>query len=140
MKTFLLSIFAVLSLCVLAPSVMFAQSGTSTSSPQPELNNGRKWKANQETTTAIRNMMQLVQSHSGDNIESYRALKGKLQKELQYIFENCSMKGKAHDQLHSYIVPLRDLIKQLDQDELSELRKSNAGLEAHLSRYATIFE
>jgi hypothetical protein len=74
-----------------------------------QLDNGKKWVANPETTTGIKNMQEILSGAAGQD----KDLKAGLENEFQLIFKNCTMKGEAHNQLHNYLLPLKDKLKDL---------------------------
>ena len=77
------------------------------SQPKVQLDNGKKWKANPETITGINNMLGLVQDGI-DGKKELATLHEPLQLEFKTIFEKCTMKGESHDQLHNFLLPLKD--------------------------------
>ncbi|NJN26916.1 MAG: hypothetical protein HC819_13510 [Cyclobacteriaceae bacterium] len=79
-----------------------------------ELNDGKKWTANPETTQGIDAMIGQVEAYkSGDDIS---LLKEKLENEFKMIFQQCTMTGEAHEQLHNYLIPLKGKISRLGVD------------------------
>jgi uncharacterized protein YxeA len=102
-----------------------------------QLDNGTKWKANSETTQGINSMITMIDrfNESGDNGE-YSNLKADLESEYKLIFKNCTMTGAAHDQLHSYLMPLKDIIDQLEEPQPETILL----LDDHLQMYFEYFE
>ncbi len=104
------------------------------------LNNGEKWSANTETIEGVHNMMKLVDNNFESN-EDYQQLASDLGSEKSNIFDKCSMKGEAHDNLHSFLMPLIDKIDQLE--ESSEVDKSieiTNDIKIHLNEFDYFFE
>lgn len=101
------------------------------------LNGEERWIANNETTAGIKAMEELTQSfqHSED-IASYKMLKTQLESELATIFKKCTMKGEAHDQLHNYLLPLKERINKL---ELSDVSASKTIVE-EMKMYLLVYE
>ena len=67
------------------------------------LDNGKLWLANQETTIGVNNMIELMSTFTEkDSVESYGKLTEQLKSEFTTIFEKCTMKGEAHNQLHNF--------------------------------------
>lgn len=85
-----------------------------------ELNNGEKWKVNDEMIPAIRNMEKDINDFSTVEQKDYEALAEKLQKNINLLTSSCTMKGKAHDELHKWLLPYIDMVK-----ELSEAKNNN---------------
>lgn len=77
-----------------------------------QLDNGKKWKANAETITGINNMSSLVQNGIAGKIEAVK-LYDSLQVEFKTIFDKCTMTGESHNQLHNYLIPLKDELEKL---------------------------
>jgi len=82
------------------------------------LNNGSKWIANPETITGINNMIAIL----GNPVEEERVIlyvaRGQqLMEEFKLLVANCTMTGEAHDQLHNYILPLKEKIELLSNCE-----------------------
>lgn len=102
-----------------------------------ELDSGKKWKANPETITGISNMLALVQDGITGKKEA-STLYEPLQFEFKTIFEKCTMKGESHNQLHNFLLPLKD--------ELEKLKKGNISIEslkemqAYLLTFKNYFE
>ncbi|MBW6483676.1 MAG: heme-binding domain-containing protein [Vicingaceae bacterium] len=83
-----------------------------------KLNDGKKWIANPETITGINNMIAIL----GDPVEEERVIlyvaRGQqLMEEFKLLVSNCTMTGEAHDQLHNYILPLKEKIELLSNCE-----------------------
>lgn len=92
-----------------------------------QLDNGKKWKANAETTTGINNMSSLVQNGIAGKIESVK-LYDSLQTEFKTIFDKCTMTGESHNQLHNYLIPMKGQLEKLkagntDTEILQEMQE-----------------
>jgi len=89
-----------------------------------ELNNGEKWKVDANMITHIRNMENDVISFAKVEQKDYKSLSEKLQSNIDLLTSNCTMKGKAHDELHKWLLPYIDLVKSLyeakDETEASK--------------------
>jgi hypothetical protein len=89
-----------------------------------ELNNGEKWKVDANMITHIRNMENDVISFAKVEQKDYKSLAEKLQSNIDLLTSNCTMKGKAHDELHKWLLPYIDLVKELleakDETEASK--------------------
>jgi len=81
-----------------------------------KLDNGNKWVANPETTEGIVNMQSLVDAYLGGGDTDVQALRTSLETEFSTIFEKCTMKGEAHEQLHNYLLPIKAMLKNLDEN------------------------
>jgi hypothetical protein len=106
-----------------------------------QLNNGTKWQANPETTTGINNMIQILSDfQEGENASDYVMLKKNLEAEFTMIFEKCTMTGDAHDQLHNYLMPLKDLLAKLESSDAIVSSTVVADTDEHLQLYGEYFE
>lgn len=80
-----------------------------------ELNNGKKWKVDENMLVHIRNMEKDVNSFSNAEQKGYQSFAKKLQPEIDLLTSNCTMNGKAHDELHKWLLPYIDLVKELSE-------------------------
>ena len=80
-----------------------------------ELNNGEKWKVDANMITHIRNMENDVISFAKVEQKDYKSLSEKLQSNIDLLTSNCTMKGKAHDELHKWLLPYMDLVKEFSE-------------------------
>lgn len=80
-----------------------------------ELNNGKKWKVNDEMMPAIINMEKDINVFASAEKKDYKSLAEKLQKNIGLLTSNCTMKGKAHDELHKWLLPYIALVKKLSE-------------------------
>ena len=105
------------------------------------LNEGSLWDANVETTAGVQNMMALMDSFTEkETVKSYNSLKGSLEKEFMSILTNCTMEGESHNQLHTYLVPMKDAFKGLASDDLTVCKESFDKLNNRLGEYKTYFK
>ena len=104
------------------------------------LNHGKKWQANPETTSGIKNMQEIVNAFSkNSSLEEYQEFKTKLEAEFTTIFQKCTMKGEAHEQLHNYLKPMIPIFDGLVSNQ-TETRQENLNkLKKHLTTYSTYF-
>jgi hypothetical protein len=78
-----------------------------------ELNNGEKWKVDANMITHIRNMENDINSFANVKQKDFKSIAEKLQSNIDLLTSNCTMKGKAHDELHKWLLPYIDLAKEL---------------------------
>jgi hypothetical protein len=90
-----------------------------------ELNNGEKWKVDANMITHIRNMENDVNSFAKVEQKDYKSLAEKLQSNIDLLTSNCTMKGKAHDELHKWLLPYIDMVNELSEtkDETEALNQ-----------------
>lgn len=79
------------------------------------LNNGEKWKIDSNMIVHIRNMENEVVACAKVEKKDYKSLAEKLQSTIDLLTSNCTMKGKAHDELHKWLLPYIDLVKELSE-------------------------
>ena len=101
------------------------------------LDNGKKWKANPETIEGINKMQTLISNAKTENAVA-ASLKTPLTTEFQTIFDKCTMTGEAHNQLHNYLVPIKDNLQKLENE--SEANQALANIENHLRTFENYFE
>lgn len=76
------------------------------------LNNGQRWIADDVARKAISDLQELTNALSDDPI----LLKQSLLQRMNRLFQECTMKGEADKQLHNFLIPLIDKIKQLNEN------------------------
>jgi hypothetical protein len=106
-----------------------------------DLNNGNPWSANIETTEGIGNMVVLVDSFTDtESVEAYSILSNHLSSTLNTILKECTMDGEAHNNLHTYLYPMFDMIEGIGSTDLETCKVSYSELKAQLSEYPNYFE
>ena len=105
------------------------------------LNEGQPWEANQETTEGISTIETIVvQTTYPEDTAAFTALESELRKEYKLIFKRCTMKGEAHNQLHSYLMPLSEKMGRLAKGEYTEREEAYQEVVEHLELYSTYFK
>ena len=106
-----------------------------------ELNNGEKWKVDANMITHIRNMENDVISFAKVEQKDYKSLSEKLQSNIYLLTSNCTLKGKAHDELHKWLVPYIDLVKELSEakDE-TEASKQYENIQTSFTTFNQYFQ
>lgn len=98
-------------------------------SEQLVLNNGEKWKVNEEMMPFILESEQLVLDF---DVTEYMELAENLMELNKKLISSCTMDGPSHDELHKWLHPHIDLLKKLKAQEdrdssdkvLSEIKDS----------------
>lgn len=80
-----------------------------------ELNNGEKWQVDANMINHIRNMENDINSFANVEQKDFKSLAEKLQSNIDLLTSNCTMKGKAHDELHKWLLPYIDMVKELSE-------------------------
>lgn len=106
-----------------------------------ELNDGEKWKANAETTSGINQMIEVCKEFTENpTIEDYQDLSQNLGEIKSEILNQCTMKGPAHDNLHSFLMPLIGQIKSLkSESDLTNANEIFETIQLHLAQYDIYF-
>jgi len=79
-----------------------------------ELNNGEKWTVDKDMMVHIRNMEKDVVAFGKNTGKDYATLAKKLLANIDLLTSNCTMTGKAHDELHKWLLPYIDLVGELE--------------------------
>ncbi len=85
-----------------------------------ELNNGAKWKVVSEMMAHIRNMesdINLFSETKPTELKDFTQLGTNLQKNIDLLTSNCTMEGKAHDELHKWLLPYIDMVDKLNKSK-----------------------
>ena len=82
-----------------------------------QLNDGEKWKVDDNMMRHIRNMEKDVIKFDKENGANYSLLADKLKANIELLTSNCTMKGKAHDELHKWLVPFIELVDAFSKDK-----------------------
>lgn len=88
-----------------------------------ELDKGKKWKVKDEMLIHIRNMEKEVHSFASSKTKDYKSLAKNLQASIGLLTSNCTMTGKAHDELHKWLLPYIELIGNLSTSKNEEFQK-----------------
>tara|TARA_R110000850_G_scaffold24110_3_gene70956 strand:+ start:1038 stop:1463 length:426 start_codon:yes stop_codon:yes gene_type:complete len=96
------------------------------------LNNGERWEANPETNEGIQKMINLVADFDQQNGD-YATLQTSLQTDFRDIFRKCTMTGEAHEQLHNYLLPLKEKLEKVSPENIKEIL-------SYLHTYKNYFE
>ena len=109
-----------------------------------QLNNDAKWMANPETTAGVEKMQaqfaEFKEMNLPENLTNYKQLSAGLNTTMQGIFDQCTMKGAAHDELHDFLVPIKGNITTLGGDDLEAASKAYSDLQRQLSQFENYFE
>ena len=104
------------------------------------LNNGEKWQANPETHEGFTRMEAIIQEELSANEETNcMQVKEKLIAEYDYILKECTMTGEAHDQLHNYLMPLSEYIKELNTTDQTICRNTMKKIDNYIADYKNYF-
>lgn len=89
---------------------------------QLSLNNGEKWKVNEEMVPHIEKSQKVLENLEGDN---FSELAEDMMEHTNKLIKSCAMDGPSHDELHKWLHPHIELIKKLktekDQQKAEEI-------------------
>ena len=93
-----------------------------------QLNNGEKWKVDDNMMLHIRNMEKDIIHFDQEKSTNYSLLADKLKTNIDLLTSNCTMKGQAHDELHKWLVPYIELVdlfsKEKSANQFTEIQNS----------------
>ena len=106
-----------------------------------ELVNNEKWEVNKEMMVHIKNMESDIQATSNQSGPNYVELGSKLNTHIGLLTSNCTMTGKAHDELHKWLLPFIDLVKSLNAAN-SEEKQQQAfeAIQESMNEFNTYFK
>ena len=81
------------------------------------LDNGKKWKVAPEMLQFIRNMELSINDFSvkeNPTTKDYQQLAELIDSNIRSLTSNCTMQGKAHDELHKWLLPFISLSEDFD--------------------------
>jgi|JI71714B2RNA_FD_contig_51_100778_length_1377_multi_2_in_0_out_0_2 hypothetical protein len=106
-----------------------------------ELNEGNKWKVDEQMMVYLRAMEKAVEAYTGDGADSFDTLAIFLQEQTNGLTSNCTMEGKPHDELHKWLLPYMELVTSMQgaKDETQQ-RAILLQLNASFTELNTYFE
>lgn len=82
-----------------------------------KLNDGKKWKINQEMMVHIDDMKTQVSKFSKGNKKDYAALGKSLTENTNLLTSSCTMTGESHNELHKWLHPYIEIVGELSEAE-----------------------
>lgn len=101
-----------------------------------ELNGQQKWHVNEDMMPHLRTSFKLIEGYDSKKT-SHTTLAEDLAIEKDLFVGKCSMEGKAHDMLHTWLVPYMELIEVL---KMQSDEKEAARIYADLIQAKMLFE
>lgn len=97
-----------------------------------ELNDGKKWVVDKPMMAHIRNLEKAVQDFEKQPGGDQAALAQDIQQNLGRLVTSCTMEGKAHDELHKWLMPFLGVTAEyskateplVQQAKLQEIQES----------------
>jgi len=115
-RKFFWNLLLILGLALGPIACSSSRSGSTHPHPSPpgpyaslELNHGKKWVVDKPMMAHIRTMEKAVHDFEGTPRRDHAALAAAIQDSLGRLVTNCTMKGKAHDELHKWLMPFLGL-------------------------------
>lgn len=106
-----------------------------------ELVNNEKWEVNKEMMVHIKNMESDIEAVSNQSSPNYEELGSKLDENIGLLTSNCTMTGKAHDELHKWLHPFIDLVKELNAaDSKEDQKQSFEAIQESMNEFNTYFK
>ena len=81
-----------------------------------ELNKGEKWLVNEEMKPFVRKGEELVNTYIQEGKTDYKTLSEQLKDQNNQLIKSCTMDGKSHDELHKWLHPHLELVKELENE------------------------
>jgi len=105
------------------------------------LNNGAKWEADQHTLVMVGDMKSALSDFEKAGEKNYHVLADSLTRQLSILVAGCTMKGPAHDELHKWLIPFTENVKNLaSAHEASVARGEVDAIEKRLNEFDNFFE
>ena len=104
-----------------------------------ELNNGRKWKADEATKKNVAAMMHLMSDSSYADVAKRKELHANLQSKIDTLVGQCRMKGVEHDVLHVWLGRVLQDMKEI-KEEGNEFSEAYVVLKKDIESFYAFFE
>lgn len=91
------------------------QIGTEANIYDIEIENNQKWVVIEDMMVYIHNMDNDIQSTGNAETLDLDGLGEKLDANIELLTSNCTMSGKAHDELHKWLVPFIGLVTEMNE-------------------------
>ena len=111
-----------------------------TSSETIALNNGEKWKVNEEMKPFIVKSEAVLEAYVKNNGTDYKKLAQDIKDQNSLLIKSCTMEGPSHDELHKWLHPHLELVERLGEiDNPEKAKVMVAELEASYQMYHEYF-
>jgi hypothetical protein len=77
------------------------------------LNQGGKWKVNTEMLPHLLRMEDRLRTFEQSKEKDFKDFGEKSQQDLDLLIASCTMKGESHEQLHKWLIPHIQLVKDM---------------------------
>lgn len=82
-----------------------------------ELDNGEKWKVNEEMKPHVVAAEEEFNRFVAEGDTDFDVLAEKLKGHNKELIESCTMEGKSHDELHKWLHPHLELVKEMAESD-----------------------
>ena len=104
------------------------------------LNDGEKWKVNEEMMPPITNIEVHINTFVLSNQKDYSLLATDLQEDINSLISSCTMKGKSHDELHKWLVPFIGSVNELAEAGDDVVAEKFEAVQASMATFNEYFE
>jgi hypothetical protein len=113
-----LALFSLLFSCSGKPTnksvnTVTIQEQQATEADLPSLNQGERWMVNAEMKPFIQTGRELVETYIKSSDTGFLQLAAQLKTQDDQLIASCTMSGQSHDELHKWLHPHLNLVKQL---------------------------
>lgn len=130
--------------------LLCALAGLAVAQPHPpplqtaslglELDGGQRWVVDGAMMAQLRSMESDLVTFQGIRPDDYRKLAGRLEKQLARLVAGCTMTGKAHDELHKWLIPYMAEVKAfVKDDDIATLKARQKSLRSSFEVFNTYF-
>ena len=123
-------------------TILFVSAcGSKQTTVDIELNNGMKWKVNEEMKPHIEEGNTILTVYLENEGSDYKELAESLKIQNDKLIQSCNMKGKSHDELHKWLHPHMKLIRDLSKANNGQVAAPLiAQIEQSFKTYKNYFE
>lgn len=106
-----------------------------------QMDNGKKWKVNDDMMVHIQNMEKDVNSFESKSGADYASLAKKVETNIELLTSSCTMEGQAHEELHKWLLPFIELSNGLTKSKSEqESAEYFQKIKDSMSTFHTYFE
>ena len=109
--------------------------------PELKLNNGARWIINDEMKEPLNKAELALGEYQACEVKEPKELAETLEKYNQSLISSCTMQGPGHDELHKWLMPHLELVKDLKKAaNEQEAEETIVGLEESFTVFHNYFE
>ncbi|MCF8258190.1 MAG: hypothetical protein K9J06_11585 [Flavobacteriales bacterium] len=135
------TIITLLFIPMLFASCSHSHPGSESGNEQVVLINGQRWKVNEEMKPHVEQGMVVLNDFLSKEGGSHKQLAEDLKEQNNKLIRSCTMDGQSHDELHKWLHPHIELVKELSEAESEqEVTDVTDRLQASYDLYGRYFE